>query len=104
MEETLKIGNNSVVISDKDAIIASLMESVDCLREEIARVRTNNRILRRVHSALRSANASLKAQVVLAEQNDNLFKQFCGGEFDAKVPSLVDGGFPEAGSKVETLG
>lgn len=69
---------------DKDSVIASLMESVELLRSEISLVRNNNRILRRVHSALRSANESLRKQVDLAQENDLLFKQFCNGDFDAK--------------------
>lgn len=88
---------------DKDFVIASLMESVECLREEISQIRNNNRILRRVHSALRSANASLRAQVELAAQNDELFKQFCNGDFDAEVKRPVEGGLPGAGTQVESL-
>ena len=94
-EETL------VIREDKDAIIASLMESVDCLREEIGLLRNNNRILRRVHSALRSANASLRQQLDLAVQNDELFKRFCNGEFDAEVTKLGDGGLPEPEQQAE---
>lgn len=89
---------------DKDVIIASLLESIENLREEIQQVRTNNRILRRVHSALRSANAALRNKVELAQQNDELFKQFCNGDFDAKVTSPEDGGLPEPGTQVEPLG
>lgn len=89
---------------DKDSVIASLMESVELLRSEISLVRNNNRILRRVHSALRSANESLRKQVDLAQENDLLFKQFCNGDFDAKVTSTVEGGLLEAGTKVEAQG
>jgi hypothetical protein len=89
---------------DKDLVIASLLESVECLREEISRVRTNNKILRRVHSALRSANLSLKNQIDVAQQNDELFKKFCNGDFDAKVTRPEDGGLPEPGTQVEPLG
>lgn len=92
------------LVMDKDAIIASLMESVDCLREEIAVLRNNNRILRRVHSALRSANASLRQQLELAVQNDELFKKYCNGEFDAKVATPAEGGLPESGEQVESAG
>lgn len=91
-------------LAEKDSIIASLVESVDCMREELARVRQNNRILRRVHSALRSANASLQASVAMAQENDNLFKQFCNGDFDAKVTSPSEGGLPEDGTQVESQG
>jgi hypothetical protein len=89
---------------DKDAMIASLLESIENLREEIQQVRVNNRILRRVHSALRSANAALRNKVELAQQNDELFKQFCSGEFDAEVTRLDEGGLPEPRTQVEPLG
>lgn len=87
---------------DKDQVIASLMESVDSLRGELAQTRNNTRILRRVHSALRSANDSLRKQVTLAQENDDLFKRFCEGDFDAKVTSPVEGGLPTPGTQVES--
>ena len=62
---------------EKDQVIASLIESNDNLRGELAQLRNNNRILRRVHSALRSANQALRNQVVIAQQNDELFKELC---------------------------
>ena len=40
-----------------------------------------------MHSALRAANESLRAQVELAKFNDETFKRFCQGEFDAPVTS-----------------
>jgi exonuclease VII large subunit len=86
---------------DKDAVIASLIESNECLRGELLQTRNNNRILRRVHSALRSANEALRKQVDLAAQNDDLFKRFCQGEFDAKVTSTEEGGLLESGTKVD---
>ena len=89
---------------DKDAMIASLLESIDNLRDEIQQVRINNRILRRVHSALRSANTALRNKVELAEQNDELFKQFCSGDFDAKVTSPEEVGLTKPGTQVEPLG
>ncbi len=90
--------------SDKDFVISSLMESVESLREELQQLRNSNRILRRVHSALRSANSSLRKQIEIAQQNDELFKQYCNGEFDAKVTGSVEGGLPEAETQVEPLG
>lgn len=89
---------------DPQQVITSLMESIECLREEILQLRNNNRILRRVHSALRSANDSLRRQVELAHQNDELFKKFCNGDFDAKVKSSEGGGLPEPEPQVERLG
>jgi len=64
-------------------------------------VRNSNRILRRVHSALRSANQSLHNQIAIAQENDELFKKFCNGDFDAKVTTPTEGGLPEAGEQVE---
>jgi hypothetical protein len=69
--------------SEKDAIIASLMESVENLRGELAQLRNNNRILRRVHSALRAANQSLQNRVAIAQQNDELFKELCQSTYGA---------------------
>jgi len=88
---------------EKDLLIAALQESIDGLRAEISQVRNNNRLLRRVHSALRSANASLHAQVAFAQANDDLFKRFCNGDFDAKVTSPVEGGLPNTGTQVNSL-
>lgn len=85
-------------LQQKDALIASLLESIEYLREEVQQVRINNRILRRVHSALRSANTALRNKVELAEQNDELFKQFCNGDFDAKVTSPEEVGLIESGT------
>lgn len=85
-------------LQEKDALIASLLESIELLREEIQQVRVNNRILRRVHSALRSANTALRNKVELAEQNDELFKQFCNGDFDAEVTRPVEAGLAESGT------
>ena len=86
--------------NEKDVIIASLMESVENLRGELAQLRNNNRILRRVHSALRSANQSLQNRVAIAQQNDDLFKELCTSDFGA-VTSPEDGGLPEPGTQVE---
>lgn len=72
----------------QESLIASLMESNDMLQGELNQLRNNNRILRKVNSAVRSANESLRRQVSLAEENDLMFKQFCAGEFDAQ-PAAV---------------
>ncbi len=74
---------------EKDQVIASLIESNDNLRVELAQLRNNNRILRRVHSALRSANQSLRNQVAIAQQNDELFKELCTEGSYGKVASDV---------------
>ena len=63
--------------------IESLLESNKTLQDEIAVLRNSNRILRTVHRALRAANESLRNQVELAKFNDDIFKRFCEGEFDA---------------------
>lgn len=83
---------------DPQFCIASLTEANDMLQEEVTRLRNSNRILRTVHRALRAANESLRAQVELAKFNDDTFKAFCNGEFDAPSATPVDGGLPESGS------
>ena len=86
---------------EKDQVIASLIESNDNLRGELAQLRNNNRILRRVHSALRSANQALRNQVAIAQQNDELFKELCTSDYGAKVTRPEDGGLPEPGTQAE---
>lgn len=86
---------------DKDQVIASLMESNEILRTEIQQVRNSNRILRRVHSALRSSITSLRQQIALAQENDELFKKYCNGDFDAQVTRPEEGGLPEPGTEAE---
>ena len=86
---------------EKDQVIASLIESNDNLRGELAQLRNNNRILRRVHSALRSANQALRNQVAIAQQNDELFKDLCTSDYGAKVTRPEDGGLPEPGTQAE---
>jgi hypothetical protein len=90
---------------EKDQVIASLIESNDNLRGELAQLRNNNRILRRVHSALRSANQALRNQVAIAQQNDELFKELCtDGSYGAKVTRPDEGGLPEPGTQAEASG
>ena len=86
---------------EKDQVIASLIESNDNLRGELSQLRNNNRILRRVHSALRSANQALRNQVAIAQQNDELFKDLCTSDYGAKVTRPEDGGLPEPGTQAE---
>ena len=86
---------------EKDQVIASLIESNDNLRGELAQLRNNNRILRRVHSALRSANQALRNQLAIAQQNDELFKDLCTSDYGAKVTRPEDGGLPEPGTQAE---
>ena len=86
---------------EKDQVIASLIESNDNLRGELAQLRNNNRILRRVHSALRSANQALRNQLAIAQQNDELFKELCTSDYGAKVTRPEDGGLPEPGTQAE---
>ncbi len=86
---------------DKDQVIASLMESNDILRGELSQLRNNNCILRRVHSAMRSANQALRNQVAIAQQNDELFQELCTSDFGAKVTRPEDGGLPEPGTQAE---
>ncbi len=87
---------------EKDFLIAALEESIEGLRAEITQVRNSNRILRRVHSALRSSIVSMRVQVAIAQQNDELFKDLCNG-YDAKVTSPVEGGLLTPGTQVNSL-
>lgn len=81
--------------------IESLLESNGILQEEVKQLRNTNRVLRRVHSALRSAITSLRNQIDNATFNDDMFKRFCNGEFDATGVPAEDGGLPEAAGTVE---
>ena len=82
---------------DFDAVV----EANDELQREVLRLRNSNRILRTVHRALRSRLESLERQIELAQFNDDVFKRFCNGEFDAKVEATADAGLAEAEGSVE---
>ena len=90
-------------MSEETFTIQALLESNNILQEEVSRLRNSNRILRTVHSALRAANESLRAQVSLAQFNDETFKRFCQGEFDAPVTEYAEGALPNASSVVDPL-
>lgn len=95
-------------MSEETYTIESLLEANQTLQTEVAMLRNSNRILRTVHRALRAANESLRRQVSLAQFNDDTFKRFCAGEFDAPgqfgdavtVPP-AEGVLPEAGGQAE---
>jgi FtsZ-binding cell division protein ZapB len=72
-------------MSEETFTLDSLIESNNILQDEVTKLRNSNRILRTVHRALRAANDSLRRQVEQAQFNDETFKQFCNGEFDAAV-------------------
>lgn len=80
--------------------IGALVEANEILQEELNRLRNNNRVLRTVIRALRESVTTLREQVAVATQNDDLFKAYCAGDFDASI-STVNGGLPEAGEIVE---
>jgi hypothetical protein len=88
---------------DPKETIDALIESNDILQEEVSRLRVSNKVVRTVNRALRDANKSLQRQVDLAQFNDETFKSFCNGEFDARFPITAEGGLPEAGKGVESL-
>lgn len=90
------------ILEEKDSIIASLIESNDCLQEEVTRLRASNRILRTVHRVLRERVNSLMRQVELSQFNDETFKAFCNGEFDARLASTEEAGLAESGKLVES--
>jgi FtsZ-binding cell division protein ZapB len=91
-------------MEDKDLVIAGLMESNDILQQEVSKVRNQNRILRTVVRSLRTANDSLRRTVEVAQQNDEMFKSLCQGDFDAKVSGDAEGGLPKTSHEVELLG
>jgi hypothetical protein len=90
-------------MSEEIQTIQALIESNDILQDEVTRLRQSNKILRTVHSRLRATLNSLRAQVELARFNDETFKAFCEGEFDAPVTDDVEGGLPTASSVVDPL-
>ena len=73
----------------------------DMLQEEVSRLRETNTMLRRVNHALRRTLDSLRNQVAAASENDDTFRRYCEGEFDAQVTEPGDAGLAEAGSQVE---
>ena len=81
--------------------IKILAESNDTLQEEVVRLRETNAMLRRVNHALRRTLDSLRNQVANATENDDTFRRYCEGEFDAQVTEPGDAGLAEAGSQVE---
>ena len=82
-------------------IVDALVESNDLLQEEVTRLRETNAMLRRVNHALRRTLDSLRNQVAAATENDDTFRRYCEGEFDAQVTEPGDAGLAEAGSQVE---
>jgi FtsZ-binding cell division protein ZapB len=95
-------------MSEEIFTIESLVESNNILQGEVTTLRNSNRILRTVHRALRAANESLRRQVEQAAFNDETFKQFCNGDFDAphqfdatvEVPT-AEGALPESEGQAE---
>ena len=93
----------TIEVDGNKELIQSLLEANDTLQEEVSRLRNSNRILRTVHRALRAANESLRAQIELAQFNDDTFKRFCSGEFDAVVTAAPDeSGLLEPGSQANS--
>lgn len=90
-------------MSEETFTIESLIEANNILQEEVTRLRNSNRLLRDVNRAIRRSNTSLLKQVELAQANDDLFKQFCAGTFDAPgqfdaavVAPEEEGGLPKS--------
>ena len=86
---------------EEKSTIDALLESNDMLQGEITRLKESNSTLRRVNSVLRKSLDVLRTQVAAAAENDDTFRRFCEGEFDAQVTELGDAGLAEAGSQVE---
>ena len=94
---------------ENDFTIESLVEANDILQDEVTKLRNSNRILRTVHRALRASNESLRRQVELGQFNDETFKKFCAGEFDAPnqfdavvVTSEGEGALPRPEAQAES--
>ena len=81
--------------------IKILAESNDTLQEEVTRLRETNAMLRRVNNALRRTLDSLRNQVANAAENDDTFRRFCDGEFDAQVTESEGTGLVDSESQVE---
>lgn len=95
-------------MSEETFTIQGLLEANDILQEEVTRLRASNRLLRDVNRAIRRSNTSLQNQVALAKANDELFKQFCSGAFDAPgqfgeavAEPISEGGLPTEGGQAE---
>ena len=80
---------------EEKKVIEALKESNDILQDEVMRLRETNTTLRTVIRALRRTNESLRTQVSNAAENDETFKAYCNGEFDADVVTPEEGGLPE---------
>jgi len=89
---------------EEKKVIEALKESNDILQDEVTRLRETNTTLRTVIRALRRTNESLRTQVSNAAENDDTFKAYCAGEFDAQVVELGEGVLPEStdGGTVES--
>ena len=72
-------------MSEETQVVDAFVESNDLLQEEVTRLRETNTMLRRVNRALRRTLDSLRNQVANAAENDDTFRRFCDGEFDAQV-------------------
>jgi hypothetical protein len=83
-------------------VVSALQESNDILQDEVTRLRDTNTTLRTVIRTLRRTNESLRVQVSNAAENDDTFKQYCAGEFDADV-ELPSDGLSDATGSVEPL-
>lgn len=70
-------------MSEETFTVESLIEANNILQDEVTRLRDSNRLLRNVNRAIRNSNISLHNQNEMAKANDDLFKRFCEGEFDA---------------------
>ena len=88
-------------MADGKFVTEALIESNEFLQEENSRLRNSNRMLRAVVSALRGVNTKLRASVEIAQQNDQIFKSFCQGDFDAPVLIPADAGLADAVNTVE---
>jgi FtsZ-binding cell division protein ZapB len=88
-------------MSEENQVVDALVESNDLLQEEVTRLRETNAMLRRVNHALRRTLDSLRNQVAAATENDDTFRRYCEGEFDAQVTESEGTGLVDSESQVE---
>lgn len=94
------MGGGGIVSDEKDQqqVVQSLLDANEIQQGELRRLRESNKLLRKVNSALRNANESYRRQVNLAVENDEMFKKFCNGDFDAPSQNSDESGLLEPGS------
>ena len=84
-----------------DFALEAVVEANELLQEEVTRLRASHGTLRRVIKALRATLTTYRKLLATAQYNDEIFKAFCNGEFDAPAELTEKGGLPETEGLVE---